>query len=1206
MQVRVGCSLVAVLWMCLACPAPGRAAKVALPGEVDQDHRLVTTVETPHTQWAKELPGNPISAFVIVNTGHGGQRYTEPGTRLREVIELMQRFHMTAEAVMVSPKGEIYQGKEGEERARELLAKPYDVYIVGNITFETLPSEFQYRILEQVVRNGAGLICCGPTSKKILTAKRKMDTLPTTFHQGVPLTQLARLAGLTEAPVSQDNATTAKQLATCYTLGKGRGVRLRYRAHTLTPYLSFRFRALTEYDYWMMFFGRALLWAASQEPRVAVQVCSTTQQVPYSVLPGGRIACRLKNEGDEPQDLQISIALRRGDGHRYTFPPRIVSLAPGSSMSIPVRLPRVRADNYFVDIQAYSDRGTEAFGAGAVVVSSERRITELRTSSPFAEPGEQLRLTAVLQGDPPTHGPTILRLQLRDSEGRVLARQDHSVKTLGEVTGDFTIEDSATILMRAEAVLLQRNQEIDFRETTFTVPKRRRNRFNFVQWGARNDVLEYYAWRQLRKAGWSVCLGSPTNALAACDISVIPYTTRLMEEHDKDGVMKPVCWNDEPTVDDYVQKIVDKQAKSRSHGAFLYSLGDEGTTKGCCVHPACLDAYRRYLENVYGTIAELNASWDENYASFVDVALLDPDDAMERGAVAKGLYARWYDRQAFSRYNLAQFANRFVKAFAKLDPKAITGFEGTGGFGDDYTAILDATAFWSPYPSIGDDILRGVADRQHIRANWMGYHKLADPLINYSWRMVMKEMDSIWWWRYDGCGSWRGYISPILDFWPATEELCKEMVDVRNGLGDVLLKSQVVHGGIAILYNLPSALSSQLGDGPGYPSPKTAHTNWLRAFYDLGLDVRYVNAETLNTGWLNYGEYRLIVLPMTQAMGPKEVVALQRFAEKGGTVLADLRPGIYNAHCRPVASEAVANLFGIAREGTKPAQKGRLEAKLKLGKRRVSLTVARTRCDPSVTPTTAQALATVGETPVIFVNKVGQGKAILLNMELPTRQGAIGLAPDAYDFLKALVGWTSVTAPFTIANAADGGPVPNLEARMWRNREMTICGAWREMDVKFFNDDGKAEETEGLELEIRLPAKKHVYDLRARSYLGETRRVRTRVRQGRANFLAALPYAIQGLALSSDNETPEPGTALTVSIALEATGDVEATHVVHAEVFAPDGIPAPWGSRVVLLPAGKGTLSIPIAWNDTPGDWRVRVTELFSRKTAELRWKITQ
>ena len=39
----------------------------------------------------------------------------------------------------------------------------------------------------------------------------------------------------------------------------------------------------------------------------------------------------------------------------------------------------------------------------------------------------------------------------------------------------------------------------------------------------------------------------------------------------------------------------------------------------------------------------------------------------------------------------------------------------------------------------------------------------------------MKGMDGIWYWMWTGIGSWRGYLRPTLDYWPAIEDLAQEI-----------------------------------------------------------------------------------------------------------------------------------------------------------------------------------------------------------------------------------------------------------------------------------------------------------------------------------------------------------------------------------------------------------------------------------------------
>ena len=40
---------------------------------------------------------------------------------------------------------------------------------------------------------------------------------------------------------------------------------------------------------------------------------------------------------------------------------------------------------------------------------------------------------------------------------------------------------------------------------------------------------------------------------------------------------------------------------------------------------------------------------------------------------------------------------------------------------------------------------------------------------------------------WSGAGSYRGYLTPTLDFYDCTADLTREMKPVREGLGDLLL-----------------------------------------------------------------------------------------------------------------------------------------------------------------------------------------------------------------------------------------------------------------------------------------------------------------------------------------------------------------------------------------------------------------------------------
>ena len=1185
--------VIAGLVLLLAAPA---AFAAMTEQEVEQEHSLVTQLVTPHKKWAKGYVGGPVRAlFIVKAAGYGAGSWYPVDTHLREVVELGQRFDLRPEAILVGNKGEPsdFLGEAmGYRRAERVLKQEYDVYVFAGFPIQSLPPKMQYVILEKVAK-GAGLVLCGPGSSDYLLPKRKMDP-PPSLTDGLPAL----------------DGKPARSVLSTYRLREGRAAWLNYNAWTLVPTAPFSWRGLNEYDYRMMVVGRAVLWAARRDGDVSVVSALGAKEGPVTRTQAGlEDAVTLANRGTKPVQAKVALEVRRAsDGWRQDLGQSTVAVQPGQEAKVSYRLPRLRADDYFVDAVVTSSRGVEAFGAGSLTLSSDYGVDRVEMEGSFIERGEAISCKALLRGTPPAG--SVLRLRFRDSWGRVLDQRDTPVDGRTEYGFEFTPGASATIQMRVEAALLAGGDEVQMKDTSFTVPKRARGQFNFLQWDTPNDVLGYYAWRKMRdEAGQNLCLlGSfgesrAVPVLQACDIPIVPYSTRILDPRDDNGFMKPCCWNDEPNVTAHVQKIVDNQKKHREHGVFVYSLGDEGVTMGACVHPACIAAYRRYLQEQYGTLEKLNASWNATYKTWDEMDLLDHKDSMESGALARGLSARWYDRQAFARYNLMQFSGRFVDAYKKLDPQGITGFEGTGGFGDDYDAILGINTFYSPYPSIGDDINRSAAPRQIIRANWMGYSKTGDALSDAAWRMVIKGMDSIWYWMWTGSGSWIGYLTPTLDFSPAIADLTNEMRPVRAGLGDLLLQSKMTHPGIGVFYSVASALSHEAERGHEFLRAESAHDTWTRLTYDLGLDFRYLTSGMVKRGALTNKEFKVLLLPVSQAIAPEEAEAIRAFVRAGGTVIADVRPGIYDGHCKPLETGALDDVFGIKRTGRPKAERSAIAVKASLGETPVAFEAPLARVDAGVQAGTAQALAQAGQRPLLLVNRFGAGRAILLNFQMLSEKPDDAQAASARALLAGLYAAAGVK-PLLTATDPKGGPLPMTETRVWQNGDALVFGMWRKMQCEWFSPKAGTEAGEPVAARITLPAPRHVYDLRTGKYLGNVTQVSSTLRWGRANFFLALPYRVDGVDVRLPARTPAAGQILDAEIRLRVPAGAKEKHVVLVEVLDPKGEKPGWGRQVLVLNGGAGTVSLPVAFNDAGGKWRVRATELFSGKAGEVAWTV--
>jgi hypothetical protein len=466
-------------------------------------------------------------------------------------------------------------------------------------------------------------------------------------------------------------------------------------------------------------------------------------------------------------------------------------------------------------------------------------------------------------------------------------------------------------------------------------------------------------------------------------------------------------------------------------------------------------------------------------------------------------------------------------------------------------------------------------------------------------------MDGIWYWMWSGIGNWRGYLRPTLDYWPMIEDLKAEMAPVRQGLGDLILKSEPLHSRIAVFYSLPSALSGQLENSPQFADPQQDHIAWTRLTYDLGLDFKYLTRKMLLGGALTNQEFSVLLLPMTQALAPDEVALIRAFAEGGGTVISDFRPGLYDGHCKPVLPGVLDDLFGITRTGRGTPVEAQVV--IQPGANAPRLDLGQVRVDSDVQPAGATVLAQakVGdrEVPVVLSRSVGAGKAILVNCVLPASDPRAATTEAARRLLAWLYHDAGSAAPAAVTSPS-GGSLPLTEARFWRTGDGLVLGMWRQMEAEWFTPTRGTAAGEPQPVRVSFAEPMHVYDLRAHRYLGMRKNLRTSLRWGRASFYLALPYPIGKLGVSLADAAPAPGKAVSADLSLRLPAGSPETFAAWVQVFDPAGNEQVWGRQVVMLTGGKGQVQVARAFNDAPGTWRLRATELFSNQSTEATWTV--
>jgi len=978
-------------WMLLGLMFVGGACLGQDMAELEVDHNVDSEFVTPHTAWAKPYVLGKTRVLFFLN----GR-----GTNPREVIELKQRFDFDAQMIfwarIIDSSQEQWHGSErGIQRMARLLTQKWNAFVFLDIPLDRVPVEQQYEIVKAVT-DGAGLVLIGTDDKRVVKDKNQFKEIPTFLND-------------------VDGATA-------FTIMRGRGVRLPQR-----PTIEYRPGWEVEYDEWAMRLGKAILWAAGNEPTMSL-----------TLRPKGNKQARAKLQWKgAPRQIAADIKLRRDDGEVIVTDRQTLDKPEGE---VNVYIPEVRSGQYHLDVVARDGDRVAGFTSVPLAVVCQDQSIQLELEPDWAEVGQNLSGKARIIRE--VRADQRLVISLFDRRDREIARQTAEVKA-AEQPFSFAVQPWFPMLLEVRAVLMDGENEVASAWQFAQVVKRHRGRFNFVMWDTPGGNLAPWAEQALANTGVTVHLrsGSPEPWIAAYDIAWIPYATHI------GAPCKPVCWCDEAKIQAHVDAIVDKHIPARRHGVFAYSLGDEIAVRGSCLAPHCLEGYRNYLQQQYGDIAALNASWGSEYASFDEVQLSKSDDNGEAEAFSTGNFPRWFDRQAFQSHNFCKLCGRFGKGFRRIDPQSRCGFEGAGRFrdADDLDGFVRYNAFWSPYPGTADEVLRSIAPRDFPRSNWMGYTKDPDTLLQKYWRMITRGCDAIWWWRWEALGRFHGWLAPTLDPYPAVKEILNDTQIVREGLGDLLLASEMQTDGIGILYSLPSAYAAKVQASPTFGSYESNHTAVHDALRALGLNFRYLTDRQMRLGEVDLSKFKVIILPMTQAMSGHEAEMFRQFVRDGGVLIADVRPAIYDGHVKPLVAGQLDDVFGVKRTGFAEAMIADGVIKVSsAGRKAEPLDLTKLRADAGIQTTEASAAGSAGQAPLMLSNGFGKGQAVLLNLAMssfPILSGE-GTPEAAAHLLRQALGQERVSPPLSL-KGADGQRLRNVEITRWMNGPVQMVSIFR-------------------------------------------------------------------------------------------------------------------------------------------------------------------
>jgi len=1162
----------------------------------------------------------------------------------RQPMELARAFDFEVQYVHIQDHQRIVDN----DRARQLLdSRRWDAIVFWcrydwDCVYAWLADDVKFRVLQQV-GDGTGLVITDGAPKEVLRPDRKIETPLRTLVGGLALT--GRFARDDEHWKTRYNnkkptAETAfrKDFFETFRVGKGRAVAYKAKFTFGDHYsklhfaLPFTWDYRIDPDYGLAELGRAILWAAGKEPDVEF---AAEPPVPWSVAWGQsqneKATWTLAVAGPK-RTLTLRCRLRDLTGRVVAEDTKECRDAEGE-VPYTFALPALGAGRYYLDIFVDSPRGREAYAYSTVHVPAPAEVS-LEGLPDAVEDGEPVKGSVALGGEVPPNAKVELRFV--DNSDRVLAAETKPAAKRAAFS--FPTTRACSLQMRIQADVVANGISAGSAEKSANLLRRGQDRFSVVLWGTADGVWAHYGRRMLHRTG-------VTHIMAwggeDAGLGTVPFSMAWGFEGEVDGhkfagfdakidpkshVMLPCCWNDEPNADKYVGFATKVFQDGQKHPVLVYNMRDEGPVSGCCLHPACLKAYRGWLKEQYkDSLDGLNREWGSQYKTWDEVSVEKEDDVREEEARKLGHYARWSDRQHFASVNFSRgILARQPRLFRQYDPKLRTGFEGSGDFGMDFDEIIANTGFWCPYDGLPTEMLRSLRPPGYLYSYWIGYQLEAPVLIGHAWRMVFSGAPSLWWWMCKGRGVFHGWLAPNMAPYPENQKFLDEVVlPLRRGLGDLLMGLEQQHDGIALYYSVAAANAGELGESAEYNSVVGSHANFVRLIEDCGYQWVYVTKPRLLAGDLGgataglssragtpgagstVGQadrgtgIKLLVLPFHQALGEDEIAVLRKFVEDGGTLLADLRPGVFSGRCRPVEHSGAEALFGIERTGKGKAVSTEGQIATPLDGKAIPIVIRNNRSDAQIAPKTAKAAGTLAGAPIFLVNPLGKGRAILLNFHVTQYNGEREMAKGkaARDFFRPLAAAIGLQPRLQLSAKGEEarppkGGTPNEELLRtrtvtWTKGGVTIHGLLR--------DGGEAGPATA-----RLPRPMHLFHLRSGPKGQTNTATLPELRAGYGELIAAYPYDPGQPVVAPSKPTAKPGE--TVEFRLTMAGvpaEEQGPFSYHVVLLDPSGREVEWLPWSVLGPGGRVALPIQFAYNDPPGTWTLRVREITTGRTAE-------
>jgi len=1037
--------------------------------------------------------------------------------------------------------------------------------------------------------------------------------------------------------------------------GKGRVVALAYVEQGFMPEPADPVATRIYWDYWeyqYALLARCVLWAAGREPSVAVtSITAGPQGMKLTLSAEQACAVRLFMEDRTKID-------RPARQHEYQ-----VQLAPGlNRISQPVFKPAPGRN--MLSLIVRDDAGvTLDWAAATFDLPKQATLSDLRLDKPAYERGDTFTASVRAAGD--LTGLSARFKVTDDLERLLCARTERAAAratfsySLADFLGRYAtasvelVDDSGAVVDQLCAT------------PVYVAPAQRRDReyraslgfssirpyFSALRLQLMNaaGVQAGTTWTEGVDNGLDIPKGyfgvywyrrGPTTpeALEAAiadyqhtgDFASLAYNTKVELFHrtkDRKFLERTPCFDDPAILKDLYDRCYASAKQKAGFNMDYYFVGDEGSLTSYgdafdfCWGPHTLAGFREWLKGEYGSLEALNREWKTEFKEWSSVVPLTTEEA-----AASGNFAPWADHRTYMEVVFARAYQTAREGVVAADPDghiAVSGTQGTTAYnGCDWYRLDQVIDDFLSYGGGNQwDLHRCFAKPGAMLGFWTGYGSSGLGVQNAIWNAAIHDVlyPNIFW-MYS-------YLNPDFTYSKSARDMGEAFKALSlEGVGRLFAESEREQDGIAIHFSMPSVHGTTIYQEQHPDQARElrqlsgARNGWVQMTNDLGMQFDFVSYDQIEKGALASGKYRVFIMPLSVALSPEEVEAIKAFAESGGVVIADAGAGMMDDHCAWVEGGELNDFFGIATAASEQRLLAHVPGAVTVTPEGAAWGLKAEALEgvdavEPITVTTGQALVKVGDASAVVVRKVANGWAIYLNAGVDRygrggrrRRRPEGEAPppDTGPSYRALVG--SVLAHLDVrpeVQVLDASGEP-LRAQVVRYR----FGSDEALAIVTENADARAVEgRDGVtiyhdeklgdialqDVTIRLPRECYVANARTGEALGRTDTVKATVALGGALVL--------GLSESENRLTVTGPEAASLGDHPEFT--IKASRpgrmVVRCHFLAPDGRLLPAYARNVLMEGNAGTVVLPSALNDPPGDYTLRVADVITGASATTR-----